>query len=93
MYCMTFMLTPTPPLFAEDLGTGFAAAGGAIIAAYTAGSLLPTPSGGDVGAVLSGTAIELLGYSVAFAGLSVFAATAIVPCIALLRPIRRGPDG
>ncbi|MCS5498330.1 MFS transporter [Cnuibacter physcomitrellae] len=41
MYLMTFMLTPTLPLFAEGLGAHAAAVGGLIVAVYTAGSLLP----------------------------------------------------
>ncbi|MCS5498247.1 MFS transporter [Cnuibacter physcomitrellae] len=41
MYLTTFMLTPTLPLYAEDLGGDAAALGGLIVALYTLGALLP----------------------------------------------------
>ena len=85
MYMSTFMLTPTLPLFVEQVGAGDLAAGGLIVAAYTLGSLLPRIAWGNLADRWSRQGVYLIGVAIIAVLSPLFALTVLLPVIVGLR--------
>ena len=85
MYMSTFMLTPTLPLFVEQVGAGDLAAGGLIVAAYTLGSLLPRIAWGNLSDRWSRQGVYLIGVAIIAVLSPLFALTVLLPVIVGLR--------
>lgn len=88
MYVMTFMLTPTLPLFAQDVGAGTTAAGGVIVAAYTLGSLLPRLVWGRLADSWGRRAVYLLGLVIMTVISPFYPVVSVLPLIIGLRLIQ-----
>ncbi|MEF3107734.1 MFS transporter [Raoultella sp. WB_B2P2-3] len=88
MYMMTFMLTPTLPLFAQDIGAGTTAAGGVIVAGYTVGSLLPRLMWGSLADSWGRRPVYLLGVVIMAVISPFFAIAGILPVIISLRLVQ-----
>jgi MFS family permease len=85
MYMSTFMLTPTLPLFVEQIGAGDLAAGGLIVAAYTLGSLLPRIAWGNLSDRWSRQGVYLIGVAIIAVLSPLFALTVLLPVIIGIR--------
>ncbi len=85
MYVMTFMLTPTLPLFVQDIHAGTVSAGGAIVATYTIGSLLPRLVWGGLADAWGRQRVYLLGVVIMAVISPFFPLAAVLPAIIGLR--------
>ncbi|WP_413732557.1 MFS transporter [Sodalis sp. RH20] len=88
MYMMTFMLTPTLPLFVQDIGAGTTAAGGVIVAGYTVGSLLPRLMWGSLADSWGRRPVYLLGVAIMAVISPLFTVAGILPVIISLRLVQ-----
>lgn len=85
MYLMTFMLTPTLPLYVVDVGAGSTATGGVIVALYTAGSLLPRLMWGRLADRRGRRVVFVIGVVVMTILSPLYPVFALLPAILLLR--------
>lgn len=85
MYVSTFMLTPTLPLFVQQVGAGDLAAAGVIVAAYTLGSLLPRMIWGNLADRWLRQGVYLIGVAIIAVLSPLFAVTVLLPVIIGLR--------
>lgn len=89
MYVMTFMLTPTLPIFANDISVGtVASTGGIIVAAYTLGSLLLRLLWGKLTDTWGRKQVYLLGVFIVLVLSPFFGVASILPAIVALRLVQ-----